>query len=67
MAGGSTSIYEFDSLVSGQHVYESAWTLLNVRHHFNVLLNLATLAPGIHFIYSAALPGISLKPLHVYI
>ena len=27
MAGASTSVYEFDSLVSGQHVYESAWIM----------------------------------------
>ena len=60
-------VFEFDSMVSGQHVYESAWTLLNLWYHFNVVLNLTTLAPGIYFINSAALPGISLKPLHVYI
>ena len=28
MAGVSTSVYEFDSLVRGQDVYKSAWTSL---------------------------------------
>ena len=28
MAGASTSVYEFDNVVRGQHVYKSAWTLL---------------------------------------
>ena len=28
MAGTSTSIYEFDSVVRGQHVYKSEWTSL---------------------------------------
>ena len=28
MAGASTSVYEFDNIVRGQHVYKSAWTLL---------------------------------------
>ena len=28
MAGGSTSVYEFDSVVRGQHVYKSVWTPL---------------------------------------
>ena len=28
MAGASTSIYEFDSVVRGQHVYKSVWTSL---------------------------------------
>ena len=28
MAGASTSVYEFDSMVRGQHVYKSAWTPL---------------------------------------
>ena len=28
MAGTSTSVYEFDNLVRGQHVYKSAWTPL---------------------------------------
>ena len=27
MAGASTSVYEFDNVVRGQHVYKSAWTL----------------------------------------
>ena len=28
MAGASTSVYEFDSVVRGQHVYKSVWTSL---------------------------------------
>ena len=28
MAGASTSDYEFDNVVRGQHVYKSAWTPL---------------------------------------
>ena len=28
MAGTSTSVYEFDSVARGQHVYKSVWTLL---------------------------------------
>ena len=28
MAGASTSVYEFDNVVRGQHVYKSAWTPL---------------------------------------
>ena len=28
MAGASTSVYEFDGVVRGQHMYKSAWTLL---------------------------------------
>ena len=26
MVGASTSVYEFDNVVRGQHVYKSAWT-----------------------------------------
>ena len=29
MAGASTSVYEFDSVVGGQHVYKSVRTSLN--------------------------------------
>ena len=29
MADASTSVYEFDSVVRGQHVYKSVWTSLN--------------------------------------
>ena len=29
MAGTSISVYEFDSVVRGQHVYRSVWTSLN--------------------------------------
>ena len=25
MAGASTSVYEFDSVVRGQHIYKSVW------------------------------------------
>ena len=28
MAGASTSVYDFDSVVRGQHIYKSAWTSL---------------------------------------
>ena len=28
MAGASNSVYEFDSVVRGQHVYKSVWTPL---------------------------------------
>ena len=28
MAGASTSVYEFDNVGRGQHVYKSAWTPL---------------------------------------
>ena len=28
MAGASTSVYKFDSMVKGQHVYKSVWTSL---------------------------------------
>ena len=28
MAGASTSVYEFDGVVRGQHVYKSVWTSL---------------------------------------
>ena len=28
MAGASTSVYEFDSVIRGQHVYKSVWTSL---------------------------------------
>ena len=28
MAGASTSVYEFDSVVRGQYVYKSVWTSL---------------------------------------
>ena len=28
MAGASTSVYELDSVVRGQHIYKSVWTSL---------------------------------------
>ena len=28
MAGASTSVYKFDTVVRGQHVYKSVWTSL---------------------------------------
>ena len=28
MAGTSTSVYKFDSVVRGQHIYRSVWTSL---------------------------------------
>ena len=37
-------------------------TFLNVWHHFKVYYNLATLAPGVYFFHSAALPGMYLSP-----
>ena len=30
MAGASASVYEFDSMVRGQHIYKSVWTSLTV-------------------------------------
>ena len=30
MAGASTSVYEYDSMVKGQHIYKSKWTSLTV-------------------------------------
>ena len=33
MAGASTSVYEFDSIVKGQHIYKSAWTPLTDKKH----------------------------------
>ena len=32
MAGASTSVYEFYSVVRGQHVYKSVWTSLTDWH-----------------------------------
>ena len=31
MVGANTSVYEFDKVVRGQHVYKSAWTPLTDR------------------------------------
>ena len=28
MAGASTSVYEFDNVIRGQHIYKSVWTPL---------------------------------------
>ena len=33
MAGASISVYEFDNMVRGQHVYKSAWTPLTDKMH----------------------------------
>ena len=33
MAGASTSVYEIDNVVRGQHVYKSAWTPLTDKMH----------------------------------
>ena len=33
IAGGSTSVYEFDSMVRSQHIYKSAWTPLTNKTH----------------------------------
>ena len=38
MAGASTSVYEFDNMVRGQHVYKSAWTPLTDKMHKCILL-----------------------------
>ena len=37
MAGASTSVYEFDNVVRGQHVYKSAWTPLTDKMHKCIL------------------------------
>ena len=37
MAGTSTSVYQFDSMVRGQHVYKSAWTSLTDKMHNCIL------------------------------
>ena len=37
MAGVSTSVYEFDNMVGGQHVYKSAWTPLTDNTHKCIL------------------------------
>ena len=47
MAGASTSVYEFDSLVTSQHVYKSVWTSLTdwcskTRNSIDSLIFLAT-------------------------
>ena len=33
MAGASTSVYEFDNMVRGQHIYKSIWTPLTDKTH----------------------------------
>ena len=33
MAGARTSVYKFDGMVRGQHVYESAWTPVTDKTH----------------------------------
>ena len=38
MAGASTSVYEFDNVVRGQHVYKSAWTPLTDKMRKCILL-----------------------------
>ena len=37
MAGASTSVNEFDGMVTGQHVYISAWTPLTDKRHKYIL------------------------------
>ena len=37
MAGASTSVYKFDNVVRGKHVYKSAWTPLSDEMHKCVL------------------------------
>ena len=46
MAAASTSVYEYDSVVRGQHIYKSVWTSLTVwssktRHSIDSLTFLA--------------------------
>ena len=37
MAGASTSVYEFDNVVRGQHIYKSVWTTLTDKIHKCIL------------------------------
>ena len=37
MAGAITSVYEFDNVVIGQHVYKSAWTPFTDKTHKCIL------------------------------
>ena len=37
MAGASISVYEFDNVVRGQHVYKGVWTLLTDKTHKCIL------------------------------
>ena len=37
MAGASTSVYEFDNVVRGQHVYKSVWSPLTDKMHKCIL------------------------------
>ena len=37
VAGASTSVYEFDSAVRGQHVYKNAWIPLTDKTHKYIL------------------------------
>ena len=37
MAGASISVYKFDNMVRGQHVYKSAWTPLTDKTHKCIL------------------------------
>ena len=33
MAGAGTSVYEYDNVVRGQHIYKSVWTPLTDKTH----------------------------------
>ena len=37
MAGASSSVYKFDNVIRGQHVYKSAWTPLTDKTHKYIL------------------------------
>ena len=37
MAGASTSVYKFDNMVRGQHIYKSAWALLTNKMRKSIL------------------------------
>ena len=36
MAGTSTSVYKFDSMIRGQYIYNSTWTPLTDKTHSKV-------------------------------
>ena len=37
MAGASTSVYKFDNVAIGQHIYKSDWTLFTDKAHKYIL------------------------------
>ena len=38
MASASTSVYEFDNVARGQHIYKNTWTLLTDKMRKYILL-----------------------------